>query len=93
MKQADAEAIAIEALNFLAADATRLVRFLDLSGLDPASIRAAARNTGFLTGVLDYVSGDEALLMDFADSAGVKPGVVGRARTTLGGQNWERDVP
>jgi len=87
-----AEAIAIEALNFLAADASRLVRFLDLSGLDPSSIRAAARDAGFLAGVLDYVNGDEPLLTAFARDAGVDPGVVGRAQAALGGR-WERDTP
>jgi hypothetical protein len=93
MKKTDAEAMAVEALNFLAADATRLVRFLDLSGLEPASIRVAARDAGFLAGVLDYVNGDEALLVAFADANGIDPSAVAKARSMLGGKSWERDVP
>jgi hypothetical protein len=93
MNKGNAEDIAIEALNFLAADPTRLARFLDLSGLDPASIRAAAGDAGFLAGVLDYVNSDETLLLAFADHATVAPTVVEKARTALGGRAWERDVP
>src|ERR1700753_163161 len=47
-----AEALAIQALNFLATDPARLSRFLALSGLDPASIRAAAGESGVLGGGL-----------------------------------------
>jgi hypothetical protein len=93
MNKQQAEAIAINGLNFLAADGERLVRFLDLSGLDPASIRAAARDPGFLAGVLEYINADERLLMAFAGDAGMEPGVVGRAFHALGGGIWERDVP
>ena len=93
MTKGDAEAIAIDALNFLAGDSTRLTRFLDLSGLSPASIRAAARDPGFLAGILDYINGDESLLMAFAADASVDPPVVEKARAALGGRAWERDMP
>ena len=92
MNKNDAEAIATEALAFLAADAERLRRFLDLSGLDPASIRAAAESVDFLAGVLDYICADEALLVGFAADAGLQPPLVERARLTLAGR-WERDLP
>ena len=36
--------------------------------------------------------GDETVLLAFADSAGIDPAAVARARRALGGQ-WERDVP
>jgi hypothetical protein len=81
--------IAVDALIFIAADATRLARFLDLSGLTPASIRAAARDAGFLLGVLDYIDADEALLKAFADASGISPSTVARARLALGGLPWE----
>jgi hypothetical protein len=35
---------------------------------------------------------DESLLLAFADSAGIDPAAVARARSALGG-NWERDIP
>ena len=88
-----AEALAVQALNFLATDPERLSRFLGVTGLDPASIRQAAGESGFLAGVLAYLSGDEALLVAFAAEAGIKPGAVDRAHHLLAGADWERDVP
>jgi chromosome segregation ATPase len=92
MTNEDAETIAAEALNFIASDAARLVRFLDLSGLDPSSVRTAARSAGFLAGVLDYICGDEALLVAFAEKSSLDPSAVAQARKSLSGR-WERDVP
>jgi Protein of unknown function (DUF3572) len=92
MKKDDAQAIAAEALNFIAGDATRLVRFLDLSGLDPQSIRAVARGSEFLAGVLDYICADEALLIGFADECGRTPAAIERAHRALSA-TWERDTP
>jgi Protein of unknown function (DUF3572) len=88
-----AEALAIQALNFLATEPQRLSRFLALSGLAPGSIRAAAAQPGFLAGVLAHLGEDEALLVAFAAEAGVKPADVDRARRLLAGGDWEREVP
>jgi hypothetical protein len=88
-----AEALAIQALNFLATEPTRLSRFLALSGIEPDSIRSAAAESGFLAGVLAHLGADEALLVAFAADAGVKPGAVDRARRVLAGRDWEREVP
>jgi DNA polymerase IV len=59
MRQEQAEAIAISALSFIASDPERLDRFLAVTGLDPAALRAAAGAPGFLSGVLDYLCSDE----------------------------------
>ena len=88
-----AEALAIQALNFLATEPARLARFLALSGFDPASIRAAAGESGFLAGVLSHLGEDETLLTQFAAEAGVTPAEVDRARRLLAGGDWEREVP
>jgi len=88
-----AEALAIQALSFIASDAERLGRFLALTGIGPADIREAAREPGFLAGVLDHIAGNEALLVMFAVEAGVPPGVVKGARAALSGESWEREVP
>jgi hypothetical protein len=88
-----AETLAIQALNFLAADPEQLARFLALSGLDPGSIRAAAAQPEFLAGVLAHLAQDEALLVGFAADAGVKPGAVERARAVLSGQYPEDGMP
>jgi hypothetical protein len=82
-----AEALAVAALGFLAADADRLGRFLALSGIAPQAIRAAAREPHFLVGVLDHVLADEAgLLLPFAAAEGIRPEDVATARTTLAGR-------
>jgi hypothetical protein len=88
-----AESIAVQALTFIAEDAEQLGRFMALSGLGPESLRAAAAEPGFLAGVLDYVLGDERLLLAFAERAGLPPAKVGRARELIAGPGWERDVP
>ena len=88
-----AEALAIQALNFLATEPARLSRFLALSGLAPESIRAAAAESGFLAGVLAHLGEDETLLVAFAAEAGVTPAEVDRARRLLAGGDFEREVP
>jgi hypothetical protein len=79
-----AEAMALEALTFLAADAERLDRFLALSGLSVDNLRAAAAEPGFLAGVLDYLAGDEPLLLAFAANGQRDPADIMRAWALLG---------
>jgi Protein of unknown function (DUF3572) len=83
--QEAASALAIAALTFIAGDPERLGRFLALSGIGPESIRTAARDPGFLLGVLEHVVGDEALLVDFANANEIDPLDVERARRVLAG--------
>lgn len=80
-----ANELAVGALTFLAADSDRLGRFLALSGIDPQSIRLAAREPGFLAGVLEHIAGDEKLLLAFAEENGIPPQDVTRARLLLAG--------
>jgi hypothetical protein len=77
---------AIAALGFLAAEETRLERFLALSGLGPHNLRRAAADPGFLAAVLDYIVADERLLVAFAAEQGLDPAAVARARDSLAGQ-------
>ena len=88
-----AEALAVQALSYIAGDGERLGRFLSLTGIGPAEIRAAAREPGFLAGVLDYLAGDESLLTAFAAEAGHDPATIAAARLALDGGSWEREVP
>jgi hypothetical protein len=88
-----AEALAIQALTFIAGDAERLGRFLAVTGIGPAEIRAAAGEPGFLAGVLEYMASDEKLIGAFAEETGLDPADVGKARAALGGQPWERELP
>ena len=89
----DAEALAIQALTFIAGDGERLGRFLAVTGIGPAEIRAAAREPGFLGGVLDYLASDGKLMTDFAAESRFDPADIDRARAVLAGSPWERDVP
>ena len=93
LTQEAAERLAIQALTFIAQDAERLGRFLSMTGIGPAEIRAAAREPGFLAGVLDYLASDERLLSAFAAEAGCDPAGVGKACKVLGGATWERETP
>jgi len=87
-----AEILAIQALAFIAEEPERLNLFLSTTGIPPSEIRTAAREPGFLAGVLEHMLADESLLIAFADSAGIDPTAVARARSALDRQG-ERDVP
>ena len=66
-----AESLAIQALTFLAGEPERLARFLALTGIGPAQIRAAAATPGFLAGVLDHIASEDALVTAFAAQSGL----------------------
>jgi hypothetical protein len=90
--QQTAEILAVHALAFIAEDDTRLACFIAATGIDPQSIRDAAREPDFLAGVLDHILADENLLIAFADNAGIDPAEMTRAHQALG-KVWERDLP
>jgi hypothetical protein len=87
-----AEALAIAALAFLATEPEHLGGFLAITGIGPDDIRNASRDPDFLSGVLDHFSQNEALLVAFAQHAGINPTEIERARHALGAV-WERDLP
>lgn len=80
---AEAEEIAIAAVQFLAANPEALGRFLALAGIGPQDLRAAAVGPEFLIGVIEFLMSDEALLLVFAESAGVRPTMIAAARFAL----------
>lgn len=73
------DAVAVQALAFLAADPERLADFLALTGLSVGGLRAAAEEAGFLRGVLAYLATDEALLVTFAADHDLDPERLGQA--------------
>jgi hypothetical protein len=85
MTRETAEAIAAEALLFLAGESRRLGRFLAETGLDPASLRSRMRDAEVLAAVLGHLLADESALLAFAANAGLKPEDIGRAEAALGG--------
>ena len=78
-----ARGVAIRALAFLADDETRMERFLNLTGLDAAAIRAQAQDPSFLAGILSYIHADEPLLLTFCANASLQPSDIERSLRTL----------
>lgn len=81
----EAEQAAIRALAFIAEDEARLDRFLRLTGLNPEGLRERAAQPAFLAAVLEYLLGDETLLLTFAGNTGTDPAFIARAHRALGG--------
>ncbi|MFC7398788.1 DUF3572 domain-containing protein [Chelatococcus sp. GCM10030263] len=79
----DPEEIAVQALSFLASDPERLGAFLAATGLGPETIRASARQPGFLLAVLDHLASDEGLLLTFAANLRLDPAAVAKAQLQL----------
>ncbi len=82
---ADAEDTAIAVLVWLAGEPELMGRFLALTGLEASNMRDAAKEPGFLAGVLGFLMNHEPTLMDFCAATGTKPETVNRAFHALGG--------
>ena len=79
----DAEAIAIAALGFIASDAELLPRFLAITGVEVSSLRRAAREPGFLAGVLQFILAHEPTLIRFAETSNMLASAVAQAQRAL----------
>ena len=90
IRREEAEALALAALAFLAAEAERLDQFLALTGLNPNNFREAAAEPGFLAAVLDHLAGNDRLLLAFSAEQGHDPLTIMQARLALGGASpWD----
>lgn len=85
LNQSDAENLAIEALVFLAQQPELLNRFLSLTGIEASSIREAAGEPAFLTGVLQFYLAHEPTLMQFCEASGQQPESMNQALHFLPG--------
>ena len=83
---AEAEIVAIRALGCLASREAALARFMALTGVAPQDLRARAGDADFLASVLDYVLGDEPLLVDMAARLDLAPEELARAGALLLGR-------
>jgi hypothetical protein len=83
--EVDPEALALQALAHIVGDEALLPRFLALSGLDGASLRARAADPAVLGGVLDFVLGDERLVTELAGLFDLTPESFMLARRKLPG--------
>ena len=81
----NAEILALEGLGWLAGEENEIQRFMDQAGIDAATLRDAAGSPGMGLAVLDFLLGNEDLLLRFCESAGVAPKALNLARHQLGG--------
>lgn len=79
----NAEALAIQALGFIAADPELLPRFLAITGIEAQAIRHAAREPGFLAGVLQFIAAHEPTLMRFSQESDIRPQDISAALRAL----------
>jgi hypothetical protein len=84
MPREDAERLAIACLGLIAEDGETLGRFLSVTGLGPETLRNAASEPGFLAAVIEYVLGDESLLLTASERLHIRPTLFAAARHVLG---------
>ncbi len=65
------EDVALKAFLFLAVDPERARRFAAETGLGRENLRVAAESPDILHGVLDYLAGNESLLLAFTENCGI----------------------
>ena len=83
LNREQAEILALEALAWLAGQPEAIARFLTISGLETSDLRLAVGDSGLQASVLDYLLANESLLLDFCQSASLKPQAVHTARYRL----------
>ncbi|MCR9220641.1 MAG: DUF3572 domain-containing protein [Alphaproteobacteria bacterium] len=83
MNREAAEAVAYQALTFIAQEEDQLGRFLALSGIGPMELRERLKDPALLMGLLDFLLAHEPDLLAFAESAEIDPMDPGRARRAL----------
>jgi hypothetical protein len=86
----DAESIAIQVLNFIVADVDRIIQFMNVTGLQPETIRDSATSSHFLLGVLEYVAKDDELLKAIDQDMKIRPAVVLAAIVHLSPESDEK---
>ena len=93
-RREQAQSLAIQALGFIAADPELLPRFLAITGIEATAIRQAAREPGFLAGVLQFICAHEPTLLRFSEETGISPGQVVSALRDLpfGDDHHDRSI-
>ena len=85
MTAESAEILALEGLGWLAGQEESLGRFLQVSGLDPAGLRAAAASPGMALAVVEFLLANEPLLLAFCEATGTAPQAIQAAQRKLEG--------
>jgi hypothetical protein len=86
MNTENAEILALQGLGWLAGDEDGLQRFLNLSGLDVGFLRAQAGTSDMNVAILDFLLGQEDLLVRFCETTAISPKDLHLARHRLGGE-------
>ena len=81
--ETNAEALALQALIWILGDVARAARLLDLTGLDPAELRARAGDPALLAAVIGFLESYESDLVACADALDTTPEALVTARTYL----------
>ncbi len=68
-----AEALALKALEFLANSPDNLDGFMAITGINGDELRARLEEPAVLAAVLDFMLKNEGLLVEFCDTASIKP--------------------
>lgn len=90
----EAGTLAARSLGYLASDPELLARFLALSGIEATEIRQAAREPGFLAGVLGFFLAHEPSLLKLCEALEIVPEDVQAAARALpsGDDQYERST-
>jgi hypothetical protein len=81
--ETNAEALALQALVWTLGDSARASRLLDLTGLDPAELRARAGEPALLAATLGFLEAYEPDLIACAEALAVTPAALVAARAEL----------
>ena len=88
MQRSEAETLALKGLAWLAGKPDALLRFLDVSGLEPDELKARAGDPELLAAVMDFLLAEDALAAAFCGDEGVDAEQLHAARASLpGGRN------
>jgi hypothetical protein len=79
----DVDTLGIKVLAFIVADVDRIIQFLNVTGLQPETIRESAQSSLFLLGVLDYMTKNDELLRAIHQELNIAPATI---LTALGHQ-------
>lgn len=84
---ADPAVLALQALAHVAGDDAMGPRFLELTGMDGAALKARAGQPETLAALLDYLMANEPDLLATAEAIGVQPDALAAAARRLG-SHW-----
>jgi hypothetical protein len=79
----DGSIVALRALAWVLSDTTRAERFVALTGLEPATLRAIAGQPATHRAVLDFLCAHEPDLLAAAESLGLEPAEIAAARERI----------